>query len=66
MAENTIIHRLNKILTINLGGSSYLFRAGTAGMAGTVLAVPLFGRLTISRRGLYSRGGSGTHVVALN
>ena len=28
-----------------------------AGTAGTVLAVRLFGRLTISRRGLYSRGG---------
>ena len=25
--------------------------------AGAVLAVPLFGLLTISRRGLYSRGG---------
>ena len=34
-----------------------LTRAGAAGTAGTVLAVPLFGRLTISRRGLYSRGG---------
>jgi len=33
------------------------YRAGVAGTAGTVLAVPLFGRLTISRRGLYSRGG---------
>jgi len=57
MAENTILHRLNRILTINLGGSSYLFKAGAAGMAGTVLGVPLFGRLTISRRGLYSQGG---------
>ena len=28
-----------------------------AGTAGSVLAVPLFGRLMISRRGLYSRGG---------
>jgi len=34
-------------------------------MAGTVLAVPLFSELTISRRGLYSPGGRGTHVVAL-
>jgi len=34
-----------------------LSRAGAAGTAGTVLAVPLFGRLTISRRGLYSREG---------
>ena len=34
-----------------------LVRAGAAGMAGTVLAVPLFGHLTISRCGLYSRGG---------
>ena len=33
------------------------FRAGAASMAGIVLVVPLFGRLTISRRGLYSRGG---------
>ena len=44
-----------------------LCRAGAAGTAGTVLAVPLFGRLTISRRGLaIQSGGSGTHVVALN
>jgi len=44
-----------------------LTRAGVAGMAGTVLAVPHFGCLTISRRGLAIRsGGSGTHVVALN
>ena len=44
-----------------------LTRAGAAGKAGTVLGVPLFGRLTISRRGLAIRsGGSGTHVVALN
>ena len=43
-------------------------RAGAADTAGTVLAVPLFGCLTISRRRLYSPGGggSGTHVVALN
>jgi len=35
-----------------------------AGKAGMVLAVPLFGRLTISRRGLaiQSGGGSGTHA----
>ena len=32
-------------------------RAGAAGTAGTVLAIPLCGRLTISRRGLYSWGG---------
>ena len=31
-------------------------RAGTAGAAGTVLAIPLLSRLTISRHGLYSRG----------
>ena len=36
--------------------------------AGAVLAVPLFGRLTISRRQAWAiqSGGSGTHVVALN
>ena len=31
-------------------------RAGTAGTAGTVLAVPLLSHLTISRHTLYSRG----------
>jgi len=31
-------------------------RAGAAGTAGTVLAVPLLSHLTISRRGLYSQG----------
>ena len=34
-----------------------LLRAGAAGTAGMVLAVPLFSHLTISRRELYSRGG---------
>ena len=44
-----------------------LTRAGAAGTAGTVLAMPPFGRLMISRCGLAIRsGGSGTHVVALN
>jgi len=39
-------------------------RAGTTGM---VLAIPLFGHLMISRRGLAIQSvGSGTHVVALN
>ena len=36
-----------------------LTRAGAAGMVGTVLGVPLFGRLTISRRGLAIRSGGG-------
>jgi len=44
-----------------------LTRASVAGMAGTVLAVPHFGCLTISGRGLAIQSGeSGTHVVALN
>jgi len=44
-----------------------LTRASAAGTAGTVLGIPIFGRLTISRRGLAIRsGGSGTHMVALN
>jgi len=34
-------------------------RAGAAGTAGTVLAVPLFSHLTISRHGPYSRGEKG-------
>jgi len=33
------------------------YRAGAAGTTGTVLAVPLFCHLMISRCGLYSRGG---------
>ena len=43
-----------KTTTATLQGAS---KAGAVGTVGTVLAVPLFSRLAISRRGLYSQGG---------
>ena len=42
-------------------------RAGAAGTPGMVLAIPPFGHLMISRRGLAIQlVGGGTHVVVLN
>jgi len=63
--SNAVLQCYSDLLKVS--GRIEQYRAGAAGMAGTLLAVSLFGRLTISRCGLYTVGvASGTHVVALN
>ena len=59
--SNAVLRCYSGLLKVS--GRIEQYRAGVAGTAGTVLAVPLFGRLTISRRGLYSPGEWHPHGV---